>query len=484
MPTNVSPVYQFVKGLSQGRPLGVISVTEFGATGDGATDDKAAIQAAVDAALAASKGGEVFLPPGTYAISSPIVVGPQPGTPRYKPLVITGAGLASVLVPTAGTTPDGLLTITGQNPNTDNSGDRYDGRILVRSLSMTGLGLTDASVGIKTHGVQGVHLSELHISAFGTGVKLINTDIVGVSDSYLRLCGTGIQSTTIGSLFQAAGGNANSLTLFRNLIANNVNYGAYLEGGHGIQVIANNFVGQPRGLVVGEAAGYTAVATVPIIRGNYFESHNVTTVQLGGLKGIAREGIVRENVVLEDSGTVWVVANADPFTVIVDNNVSGSGYTAYTDATSVDKPLFDNNWGYSSSRARMLLQGFAQGPPVPAGQTDVVLADGVSVRGRLMPKAGGVLEIGMRLGTTRASGSIFAKVQKSSNSGATWATILRAAGTPAQAAILTGTQFVAPSWPIGTYKFAAGDLLRVVVTTDGAWGPTANTLDVSVTVEA
>ena len=46
-----------------------LSVLSFGATGNGATDDARAIQAALDAAQA---GATVSIPPGTYVVGSPI----------------------------------------------------------------------------------------------------------------------------------------------------------------------------------------------------------------------------------------------------------------------------------------------------------------------------------------------------------------------------------------------------------------------------
>jgi hypothetical protein len=46
---------------------GAVSVTDFGARGDGATDDREAIQAAIRAA--ARGHGDVYLPPGTYEVS-------------------------------------------------------------------------------------------------------------------------------------------------------------------------------------------------------------------------------------------------------------------------------------------------------------------------------------------------------------------------------------------------------------------------------
>lgn len=50
-------------------PAGEFNVRDYGATGDGTTDDRLAIQAAIDAAGAAG-GGEVYFPPGTYKLTS------------------------------------------------------------------------------------------------------------------------------------------------------------------------------------------------------------------------------------------------------------------------------------------------------------------------------------------------------------------------------------------------------------------------------
>ena len=47
----------------------VYDVTDYDATGDGVTDDSAAIQAAPDAADAAG-GGKIFVPPGTYLLNT------------------------------------------------------------------------------------------------------------------------------------------------------------------------------------------------------------------------------------------------------------------------------------------------------------------------------------------------------------------------------------------------------------------------------
>jgi len=66
------------------RLVEVVSVKDFGAIGDGNTDDHRAITAAMAAAT-----GSVFFPPGTYLISTPLKIS--------KPIVLTGSGSGSVI---------------------------------------------------------------------------------------------------------------------------------------------------------------------------------------------------------------------------------------------------------------------------------------------------------------------------------------------------------------------------------------------------
>lgn len=66
----------------------------YGATGNGVTDDTAAIQAAINAAGAAG-GGVVYFPPGKYQVSTPLTL----SSPQVR---LVGAGLNSWIRPTAG----------------------------------------------------------------------------------------------------------------------------------------------------------------------------------------------------------------------------------------------------------------------------------------------------------------------------------------------------------------------------------------------
>lgn len=74
--------------------IGVFNVRDYGAVGDGVTDDKAAIQAAITAALAAGRGNQIVFPGGgTYRLASYIDINGADG------LSITGTGSAIIEYP-------------------------------------------------------------------------------------------------------------------------------------------------------------------------------------------------------------------------------------------------------------------------------------------------------------------------------------------------------------------------------------------------
>lgn len=81
-------------------PNNAVSVLDFGAVGDGVTDDTAAIQAAVDAVqnnvISRYEGGQsVYFPPGSYLISSTIVIEEPTSIPSgraFSNITLQGAG--------------------------------------------------------------------------------------------------------------------------------------------------------------------------------------------------------------------------------------------------------------------------------------------------------------------------------------------------------------------------------------------------------
>lgn len=78
----------------------VVSVKDFGAVGDGVTDDTAAIQAAIDA-VAASNRGCVFIPSGTYVLAAELLI----TNPNLR---IEGESLGSTVLRQTGGTANGI----------------------------------------------------------------------------------------------------------------------------------------------------------------------------------------------------------------------------------------------------------------------------------------------------------------------------------------------------------------------------------------
>lgn len=126
--------------------LGWFNVKDYGAVGNGSADDRAAIQAAIDAAAVPAGGGIVFFPPGKFMVdctTAGLVL------PNSKHIILRGcaAGIGgfdsvSRIMRSAGTatlirnaTPTGDERFNGQVENLDIHGNNATGRIvhIVRS---------------------------------------------------------------------------------------------------------------------------------------------------------------------------------------------------------------------------------------------------------------------------------------------------------------------------------------------------------------
>lgn len=75
-------------------PAAMLNVKDYGAKGDGATDDIGAIQAAIHVAANQDKG--LYFPDGTYRISWPIWL--PTGDSTYDNLIIRGAGIGKTVI--------------------------------------------------------------------------------------------------------------------------------------------------------------------------------------------------------------------------------------------------------------------------------------------------------------------------------------------------------------------------------------------------
>lgn len=120
--------------LDYGGQVWNVKHPQFGAKGDGVTDDTQAITDARDKARA--DGGVVFFPPGTYAITSTI---------RLMGVPFVGAGQSVVTIKMLNTGSNDAGTILQTRPTTANEEDysavtdmTLDGNVVARSAEFTG----------------------------------------------------------------------------------------------------------------------------------------------------------------------------------------------------------------------------------------------------------------------------------------------------------------------------------------------------------
>lgn len=140
----------------------VFNVKDYGAKGDGVTDDTAAFNAAITAVTAAG-GGTIYVPYGTYVISTGLVI--------PSGVIMAGVGKLSVLSFTA--VSGACLTI-----GTSLSALNYKNRVSDLAIIMTQI----ATTGIKLRNTAGAALRDLYIEGpannYGTRTN-IGVDIDG-----------------------------------------------------------------------------------------------------------------------------------------------------------------------------------------------------------------------------------------------------------------------------------------------------------------
>ena len=319
---------QVVVGPSAGQD-GAVSVTAFGAKGDGVTDDTAAINAAILAA-AATDASVVVVPPGEYAISAPIVL------EDVSDLTLRGCG--------------GVIQMVG-------TGARYSAVQLEGTVSS----VTIEGLHIKGSGV----LADAHAG-------IANDSGVTITD--LRILGNTIEDTTIAVSVNAdLSGSVSGALIEGNTIllvigtAAGYGYGIHHASGDyaeiaNVRILGNTIVDAGRHSI------YQAKGRGVVVSGNTIRDHRLT-----GKAG--QEGSLRPAIMLSRSYDVCCTGN-----VVVNSAGCAVGVDGTDGATeSRNSTVTGNVFSGATDQCPIMLVG-QQSPATEGFPSHVVIADNVFER--------------------------------------------------------------------------------------------------------
>jgi len=324
-----------------------VSVKDFGATGNGTTDDTAAIQLAVTAVY--TNGKSLYFPAGTYLMSSTITMGNTTATAATY-CHFYGDGNNSLIKVTAANVNPFLWQ--GPHPDVDGGGNRIDGRILIENMRFLGpynsapasAASYTNSIGIKFYGVQGITLTNLTFNGWHDGEFYQNCDIVSRYNIYSQNNYNAVNSLATG---YAINSSLNSFNSYGGLVANNYNWGFYYLGGTSPCWFGVNFVLNGTSIICTTNYALAGMVTTnPQIIGCYFEADTGTTIIWGGGNGIVRGGVIQGCNFIAASATALINiqnysngTNGTQRGIISNNtyNIVYAGSSYITQASSAEK---------------------------------------------------------------------------------------------------------------------------------------------------
>ena len=318
----------------------LVSVKDFGAVGDGVADDTSAIQAGID--LACQYGGCVYLPAGTYKISSALVFAMNSGTvdPVKRPSM-RGDGMGATTIYQS-TNANGI-EVVGYDSNPA-------GYCLFQDFTLYGFERNKLGIALKD--IAFVTIDNVYLAGWSTGLYGANCLSSSFNDLVIRYNDGGFYfepNATYGFVSEP-----NAISMTNCVVGNNDSYGGKVIGAGtfnytGGSIEANgagtDLSSGKWGLAIVDAGGHIAQQSACgfVISGVYFEG-NGGQAQLQVQQTVSRPGL---------TGAV----NACSFSVLGTTYPAQQVYLAASNSTYAFPITFEGcGWagldGYTPSSSR------------------------------------------------------------------------------------------------------------------------------------
>jgi hypothetical protein len=249
----------------QSKLRDVVSVKDFGAKGDGVTNDTAAIQAAITAVFS-SGGGTVFFPKGVYMVSSLAVN----WSGQVVTMVLAGEGQAASEIKKISGTASAVLTLSSSS-----LGDGTYSEI--RDLTVNANGLVNTCIDTVLV-ARNVFRSVTAKGALGVGVSATGALINSFYDCNLINNGYGYQCRKSGVV------RCNLVQFFGGSIKGNSSWGMDIGDTsalnlYGVDIELNGTIGNiGGGIIIRSTCGDEFAGANISINGVWFEANRGTTL--------------------------------------------------------------------------------------------------------------------------------------------------------------------------------------------------------------
>lgn len=318
----------------------LVSVKDFGAKGDGTTDDTASIQAAIN--LACTYGGNVYLPSGVYKISAPLVFSMNSviTDPVRRPSM-SGDGMAGTTI--YQTANANGIEVVGYDP-------QPAGYCLFQDFTL--YGYQKNKLGFALKDIAFVTINNVYLAGWSTGLYGVNVLSSTFNDLVIRFNDGGFYfepNAAFGFVSEP-----NAITMSNCTVGNNDSYGGKVIGAGtfnytGGSIEANGFgtdlSSAKWGLAIVDAGGKLAqqAACAFNISGVYFEA-NGGQAQFQVQQTVSRPGVTG-------------VLNACSFTVVGTSYPQQQVYLAASSPSFAFPITFEGcGWaglsGYSANAGR------------------------------------------------------------------------------------------------------------------------------------